>query len=79
MRLASDRGNVLEISVVVKDDSAMVLGYGRGYQVDDTGGPVMPAGHHAHLDIPGSLSNYFGDRQHDVEALATLRDSPDVG
>jgi hypothetical protein len=77
--LAGDRSNVLEISVVVKDHSTMVLGYRRGDQVDDTRCPVMSAGRHPDLDIPGPLSDYYRHRQDDIAGSATLCDNPEVG
>jgi hypothetical protein len=77
--LAGNRGNVLEISVVMKHDSTLVLGYGRSDQVDDTRCPVMSAGRHPDLDIPGPLSDYCRHRQDDIASSATLCDNPDVG
>src|ERR1019366_5542451 len=79
MGLAGDGGNVLEVSVVVQDGSAVVLCDGCGDQVDDTRCTVVPTGGHPDLDIPGPLGNHLGDRQHDVETLTPLGDNTDVG
>jgi len=79
MGLAGDGGGVLEAGVVVKDGSTVVLCDGCGDQVDDTRCPVVPTGGHPDLDVPGTLSDRLGDRQHDVETLTPLGDDPDVG
>lgn len=51
VRLAGDGGNVLEVGVIVKDDSTVVLRDGRSDQAYDTGRTVAPAGRHPELDI----------------------------
>jgi hypothetical protein len=77
--LAGDGGDVLEVGVIVKDDSAVVLRHRCSEQVYDTGRPVVPAGSHPDLDIPGSLGDHLGDRQYDVQIPAPLGDQADAG
>jgi Major Facilitator Superfamily len=79
LSLAGDRGNVLEVGVVVQSNGTMVLGDSRGHQVNDACRPVVPASGHPDLDIPGPFGNYLGHREDDVEASAPLSDKTDVG
>lgn len=76
--LPGDRSYVLEVGVVVQDNSAVVLSDRRRDQVDDARCPVVPASGHPDLNVPGALGDHRCHRQHDVQALASLRDNLDI-
>ena len=73
VRLTGCRCDVLEVSVVVKDDRAMVLCHCGAEQVDHVGGPVMTTGCHPDLDIAGMISDHLGTRN---PGMASPRASP---
>src|SRR6266508_4811623 len=53
-RLGGDRGDVVEVGVVVHEGGAVVFGGGCGEQVHDAGGAVLAADGHQRLDFAGA-------------------------
>jgi hypothetical protein len=56
-------GDLLEVSVVVQDDRALVFGNCGGQHIHYSCGTVLPASRHPELDLPCLIGDLLGNRQ----------------
>jgi hypothetical protein len=76
IRLAGCGGDVLEISVVMQHDRAVMLGNRGCAQIHDPGGPMMTPGRHTHPNVPGPFGDEPGNDSTDrlvISASAATR------
>jgi hypothetical protein len=79
MWLASHRGNVLEVSVIVHDHRPMMLGDGGREQVDDPGCAVMSARGQLNLHLACPLCDCLANGQHNIFLSPELGDGLCIG
>ena len=79
MRLPGRGRDMFEVPVVVKHDRAMMLGDGRGQQIDDAGRAMVATRRHPNLDLAGAIGDAFVDRERYVETLTASRDGLHFG
>jgi len=79
MRLPGHRSDVLEVSVVMQDHSAVVLGGCRGEEIYHPCRSMMTPRGHVELDLAGPTDNVLIDWQYAKLLASPSGNAPDLG